>query len=226
MPSVEIKILVDALRKQKSIDARLKMLEELPGIENCASSRLHARDFSKMRTYQRTSSQIATVPSGVRSQGQYAPLGRQMAPSDMVSLNDSFLREILVGSGALRITTSTAILFAGSADLLAPEFVSANKHLYPAMLSAAPAKKYRLCVANWGLNFATGARISVSDETIKHALKMINGICDLIIVIAPDNKRRLIKDILNGRSFSEASYMSDFDKIAMADDPGLVVVAC
>jgi superfamily II DNA or RNA helicase len=238
LPSIDIKMFIDSHRKQAQIDARLKMLEaRVPTLEDCESSG-HPRlpSLEIMRTFRRTSAKIASTPSGLRTYGHYTAPGRRWASISHqlvgrtdaldISLNDTFLREVIVGSGAMRLTVDTAVLFAGALELLMPTFVAHNKHVYPHVYDGVqPTRRYRIGVINWGINFATGARVHVTDQRIRSTVKHFDAVCDLVLIIAGDSKRAIIKDTMDTRATSEATYISEFDKIAMKDDPGLVVIA-
>lgn len=231
-PSIDIKMYVDSNRKQDAINARLAMLEKkVPSLETCGESkRPNITNFDEMRVYNRISSKIANVPVGVKSTGSYYVPGRKIPEPDenRISFNDSLLKEIISGSGIMRISNDTAVLVAGSTDLLVNTIAQANSKSFPHIMDprATLAKKYRICIINWAINFATGSNVNISDSLVIRVLKQVNTVCDLLIVVARENKRVVIKNTLIGRTFSEASYNSEFDKIAHGGGAGIVVIAC
>ncbi len=229
--AIDIKIAADALRKQHAIDASLKMIEDsIPTAEDCVARKINIESLASLRTYKRTSPKLAIAPVP-RAAGTYMPPGRAVAsPNDRTSLNDTLLRDIIVGSGALRFTAPTAVLFAGQTDIVIPMFVAQNRHIVPHVADpAAPAltRRARLAVINWGLNFATGMRPAFPQRT--HGfLRALLAITDAIIILAPDNHAGTLRVSLEtaGRAtIREARYECKFDLIASGDTSGLVVLA-
>jgi superfamily II DNA or RNA helicase len=235
MPSIDIKMFVDSNRKQDAIDARLAMLERrVPSIETCGESKtkssLNISSFDEMRIYYRTSSKLASVPAGVRASGSYYAPGRKTPEPDetRISFNDSLLREIISGAGVMRISTDTAVLIAGSTDLMTDAIISANPKAFPHIMdtSGTLSKRYRCGILNLGLNFATGSPVIYAPRLRRSVLKQMNEYCDLLLVVAREGDRIVIKDELVGRSFMEASYKSEFDRIVNGASSGIVVLAC
>jgi len=230
-PSIDIKMFVDSARKQTAIDARLSMLEaRVPSLEKCSESRIQIGNFEEMRVYHRTSAKIASVPIGTRMVGQYYAAGRRLDSSEevRVSFNDDMLKEIISGSGVLRLSQNTAVLLAGSNDILTDALMESNSHVFPHIMNEAKelSKRYRIGIANWGINFATGGSVGYIPRVRTNVLKQMNEHCDLILVVAREGDRIPIKDILAGRKFAEASYISEFDRIANGATSGIVVIAC
>ncbi len=230
-PSIDIKMYVDSNRKQAAIDARLAgMASKIPSLETCGESKkMNVADFNEMRVYNRTSSKIASTPTGVRSSGSYYSAGRPWPEpeEERISFNDSMLKEIISGAGISRVTNDSAILLAGSSELLADAIADANSHIFPHIMdeNRALSKKFRIGIANWGINFATGGTVGYTPRLRKNVLKQMNAHCDLVLVIAREEDRTAIKDELEGRTFAEASYKSEFDRIVNGASGGIVVIA-
>lgn len=230
-PSIDIKMFVDSNRKQMAIDARLKMLEKkVPSLEDCGQSRVSIGDFAEMRVYLRTSTKLAAVPMGTRSNGTYYAPGRplRLPEETRVSFNDALLREVISGSGVLRISSDTAVFLAGSSEILVDAIVMANSHAFPHIMpdNVFLAKKYRIGIVNWGINFETGMLITVTQRARLNILKQMNEHCDLILIVAREVDRNAIKDELKERSFTEASYRAEFDRIVNGSSAGIVVITC
>lgn len=226
-PSIDIKMYVDSHRKQKAIEARLAYLEaHVPSIEDCAARRLDIASFAELRTYRRTSARIATTPSGVRSSGSYyAPGPKRDVITTKISFNDNLIREAATGSGVSRFSAPTAVLFAGPSALLDSAFVRANSKVHPHIYTGeAINKRYRLGVINWAMNFETGASVIISEAKVSSTLHAMNAMCDTLLILSPETKRQKIKDELVGRTFAEASYESEFDRLANVQ--GVCIIVC
>lgn len=231
-PSIDIKMFVDSNRKQAAIDARLKMLEsKVPSIEACGDRKITIGDFNEMRMYRRISAKIAAVPMGVRSSGSYYAPGkyRPQSEDDRISFNDSMMREIISGAGISRLSAPTAILMAGDLDILSDAINSSNTRAVPWEFNPNDilTRKFRLGIINWGINFATGSHVAPVNARVKKlTLSTFNNHCDLLIIIVPEGSRSEIHDLLTGRTFSEAMYKSEFDRIINGRDSGITIIAC
>jgi superfamily II DNA or RNA helicase len=232
-PSIDIKMFVDSNRKQAAIDARLAMIKgKVPSIERCAQAKVDIKSFEEMRVFHRTSAHIASVPTGIKTHGSYYAAGRRVERSEdaRVSFNDDMLKEIVSGSGVLRLKDDTAILLAGSTEIVRDVLMDANSHVFPHEFDPKVTlnKRYRIGIINFGINFATGGHVPCVPRIRKNVLKQMNEHCDLLLIVIRDADwdRTEIEDELVGRTFSEARYRSDFDKIVAGRHNGITVIAC